>query len=208
MTYRDALHALALAMPSLSERDAAFAQSLLKQARSPYKDAVPLSQKQWMWVRKLADKATAEPTAPAAPVASFSPIVDLFAKAGGKFPAIVFQADDGTAFRLSRAGAASSAPGTINVTDTAKGFGNRIWFGRIGLDGAFQPSNKVAPATMTSVTTALAAFAANPAGQAAAHGHKTGSCCFCGLTLTDQRSVTVGYGPICADRWNLPWGEK
>jgi hypothetical protein len=204
MTYRDALFALAQAVPNLNERDAAFAKSLLDQAHSPYSDAVPLSMKQWEWVRKLADKAKAPPAAPAA---SFAPIVELFAKAGGKFPAIVFEADDGTAFRLSRAGAASKAPGTINVTDTAKGFDAKTWFGRIGLDGAFQASNRVAPATMASVTAALAAFAANPAGQAAAHGHKTGSCCFCGLTLTDQRSVTVGYGPICAERWGLPWGE-
>lgn len=26
--------------------------------------------------------------------------------------------------------------------------------------------------------------------------------------VIDARSVSVGYGPICADRYNLPWGAK
>lgn len=33
-----------------------------------------------------------------------------------------------------------------------------------------------------------------------------GNCCFCGLHLTDARSVRAGYGPICAANWCLPWG--
>lgn len=35
-----------------------------------------------------------------------------------------------------------------------------------------------------------------------AHGH----CMFCGLELTDGRSVDVGYGPTCASKHGLPWG--
>lgn len=38
------------------------------------------------------------------------------------------------------------------------------------------------------------------------NGQLHGNCCFCGITLTDPRSVEVGYGPICADNWGLPWG--
>lgn len=47
------------------------------------------------------------------------------------------------------------------------------------------------------------------ADEAAALGHLTDHCCFCGLTLTDDgegRSVEVGYGPVCARKHNLPWG--
>lgn len=29
-------------------------------------------------------------------------------------------------------------------------------------------------------------------------------CSFCGLALTDEGSVEVGYGPVCAKRWGLP----
>jgi hypothetical protein len=43
---------------------------------------------------------------------------------------------------------------------------------------------------------------------ATAYGRRMGECCFCGLTLTDGRSIAVGYGPICAGKWGLPWGEE
>lgn len=32
-------------------------------------------------------------------------------------------------------------------------------------------------------------------------------CVFCGLKLTDRRSEDAGYGPICAEKYGLPWGE-
>lgn len=50
-------------------------------------------------------------------------------------------------------------------------------------------------------------IAVNPVIAASIWGRKMGRCCFCGLELTDERSVAVGYGPICADNWGLPWGE-
>lgn len=46
---------------------------------------------------------------------------------------------------------------------------------------------------------ALAEWASN-------HGHTYGQCVFCFLELTDERSVDVGYGQICAGKHNLPWG--
>ena len=42
--------------------------------------------------------------------------------------------------------------------------------------------------------------------EAAAFGHSTGKCVFCRQPLTDDRSTTVGYGPVCADNNGLPWG--
>lgn len=47
------------------------------------------------------------------------------------------------------------------------------------------------------------------ADEAAAIGHLTSHCCFCGIELTDDgegRSVQVGYGPVCAKNNGLPWG--
>jgi hypothetical protein len=44
---------------------------------------------------------------------------------------------------------------------------------------------------------------------AARLGHAAHACVFCGTALTDDgdnRSVKVGYGPICANRYGLPWG--
>jgi len=47
------------------------------------------------------------------------------------------------------------------------------------------------------------------ADEAAALGHSTSYCCFCSRHLKDQgegRSVEVGYGPVCAAKFGLPWG--
>jgi hypothetical protein len=43
--------------------------------------------------------------------------------------------------------------------------------------------------------------------QMQANGKKYSHCCFCGLELTDAPSLAAGYGPICADKWGLPWGD-
>ena len=39
-------------------------------------------------------------------------------------------------------------------------------------------------------------------------GDLYGQCVFCGLKLTDERSITAGYGPKCAENRSLPWGEQ
>jgi len=41
---------------------------------------------------------------------------------------------------------------------------------------------------------------------ASKYGHAHGNCVFCALPLTDERSVTAGYGETCAERRSLPWG--
>lgn len=33
-----------------------------------------------------------------------------------------------------------------------------------------------------------------------------GRCVFCSLQLNDERSITAGYGEICAENHGLPWG--
>lgn len=42
---------------------------------------------------------------------------------------------------------------------------------------------------------------------AAAFGKLYGICIFCSRDLTDERSIAMGYGPVCAENHNLPWGE-
>ncbi len=39
------------------------------------------------------------------------------------------------------------------------------------------------------------------------HGQQYKHCCFCNTELTSKASLFVGYGPICAEKWGLPWGE-
>ena len=147
------------------------------------------------------------PAAPTQTVGDLARIIAMFDTAAAhlKRPAIVLEG-----FRVSRAGAASTEPGSLTITSIDRThsdrFGNeaRDWYGRVSLDGKFQPSRR-APADLGDK---LRAFAADPAGVAAAYGHLHGACCFCNIRLTDPRSTSVGYGPICADHFGLPWGES
>lgn len=43
----------------------------------------------------------------------------------------------------------------------------------------------------------------NPEDTLATEGRRTGVCCMCGRGLTDERSVNLGMGPVCANRWGL-----
>jgi hypothetical protein len=158
-------------------------------------------------VRELTKRAAKPVATPVAAPATknFGRIVELFCNAGNR-AAIVFRTAAGYEFRLSVAGIKAQQPGSINVTDANPGgFETRVWFGRIALNGAWQPSRKVGDTT--AVEAALALFNADPAAAAAQYGHDVGACCFCRRELTDERSVSVGYGPICADKFGLPWGE-
>jgi len=48
-------------------------------------------------------------------------------------------------------------------------------------------------------------FSENPQKMAILHGQLTGNCCFCSLPLSDPKSLKLGYGPICADHYRLPY---
>lgn len=39
-------------------------------------------------------------------------------------------------------------------------------------------------------------------------GRRFGRCMFCWRTLERDASINVGYGPICAERYGLPWGDN
>lgn len=54
----------------------------------------------------------------------------------------------------------------------------------------------------------LAILENDPADVARLHGQRTGRCCFCRKPLITNESVTMGYGPVCADNWGLPWGMR
>jgi hypothetical protein len=208
-----ALAELSLVLIHLSPRDLTFAESLAGQ----FQVRGSLSEKQLFWIKELTKRAqanaapraqatTSTPTPAPQPAVTFPQILALFAKAGSR-AAIVFVTESGLQFRLSVAGERSQQPGSINVTDAAQGFENRVWYGRITTKGAWQPSRKIEAPAAQSVEAALSFFNENPAAAAADYGHQFGSCCFCRRELTDERSVSVGYGPICAGNFGLPWGE-
>lgn len=136
-------------------------------------------------------------------IENFERILELLrtAQASGlKWPKIRLETSEGQKLVLSLAGPNSRHCGQIMVTDGGS-YGNNVYFGRIDLTGQFVGRN--AP---EDILEALQQLACDPAARASLHGLQTGHCCFCGLELTDGRSVSVGYGPICADKYALPWG--
>lgn len=182
---------------ALPQRDQAFAHSLLAaEARGT------ATEKQSYWICKLAERiATAKPAPAPVNVGDFTTIQAIFDVAAShlKRPMIRVRLESGRTLKLYRAGAKSVAPGAVNVKDD---LGN--WFGRVMEDGSWQGRHT----TPESIIETVRAIGADPAGFLGANGRLTGHCCFCGLALTDARSLEVGYGPICAASYELPWGAK
>lgn len=121
---------------------------------------------------------------------------------GLKKPAIRLQNDVGQHLHLSLAGAASKNAGFVYVKN-ASGF-DSAYYGKISPEGKFLQVSSC-PVTVEPL---LLAFAADPQGIATKYGKLTGCCSFCGRKLTDKRSTEMGYGPVCADKFGLNWGNK
>ena len=51
----------------------------------------------------------------------------------------------------------------------------------------------------------LEAFMEQPISEGALQGREYGRCCFCNRELDNEGSIFHGYGPICAEKWGLPW---
>lgn len=123
------------------------------------------------------------------------------AKASGlRYPKVRLTAG-GRPLVLSLAGERARYPGSVNMTD-GRPYGDNLWYGRIvGGEPSFSFS------ATPEVKRVIEALASNPAATIAAYGKRVGVCACCGRELTDARSVSVGYGPVCAANWGLPWGE-
>jgi uncharacterized protein DUF6011 len=192
-------HTLPQALNIIAKLDNDFARSLLS-ARS-------LSEKQVAWVHKLALDAVTPWPAPVVTVVdgvNFMPLVEIMAHAAThlKFPGITLEVN-GQPMKVTIGKVNSKNPGWLYLTDGG-GFSTGKYFGKVSPVGEL-----VVGRDMTSeVEQAIRAFAQDPVGMARAHGHKTCRCCFCNLPLKDERSTKVGYGPVCADHFNLPWSFK
>lgn len=190
--------ALQSVMDKLGRNDASFAQSLVQNFRMWGK----LSDKQLIWVDTLTQRATAPAAAPAQQV-NVQKIQDLFATAAQKLRRIKvsLQAASGQQVVFTKAGPTSKYAGQILITDGGP-FGSNKFFGRIDVNGDFYATRNAVQDVQSLVTE----FADDPAEVAGKYGKLTGSCSFCNHKLDDGRSLQVGYGPVCAKRFNLVWG--
>lgn len=132
-------------------------------------------------------------------------IVQLIDKAREhlKFPKIRLATSCGQTIVISVAGAKSRLPGAVNVT-TDGSFYDREYLARINTDGTLDRR----AACGQDVVALLERFAADPAAIAAEFGRLMGYCSFCNTRLDDERSTSVGYGPVCAKNYGLPYPTK
>lgn len=199
----------------LGGRDTSFAESLLagykkyadRNVGNPMKR---LSGAQWYWVNALNERAEApsEPTTESAEIGAMKGVIRLFdkAKAHLKEPAITLaiRLDEEVRFLKvmppRKDGKFAGPAGAINVFFEGK------WLGRVLVSGDFQISKRQTDMGR-AIVPALRAFAEDPITGAKESARLTGRCCFCHTKLKDERSTEVGYGPICAAHYHLPWGE-
>lgn len=145
---------------------------------------------------------------PTVSVGEFKGVYELFEKASLKlkYPRIrMFLPEPGITVDLMKAGPMSKMAGMIKVIKKMT-VGN-FYFGHVTPEGHFYPSFEAKP-YMDVLTELLGSLAEEPALVAAYYGKLTGRCIFCDSELTDPRSTEMGYGPVCAQNWGLPWGEK
>ena len=156
-----------------------------------------LSAARQFWLHRV---ATPRPAAPTVEVDA-SKIEAIFATASAKlkFPKFILTRGPVT-LKVAKAGPRSKHHGSITVAAPEFGAG---WFGVIK-DGAFHPARGATPEVVQLVKD----FAADPAKVAAEHGHASGNCCFCRRELTTTESLAAGFGPVCAENFGLPWGNK
>lgn len=139
------------------------------------------------------------------PASSANNIFALFdkAKESLKWPKIRFQDEAGTKIVISMAGPKATIPGSLNVTDGGS-YGVGKFYARIRRESNI-PSVQYYPAATSEIKSLIDTILSDPLGVAKMVGLKYSNCCFCGLELTNKNSLTVGYGPICAEKWGLPW---
>lgn len=156
-----------------------------------------LSHAQLAWTHVLAVEG--EQPKLSTSVGSMSELVKLLKQAQTKltWPKVRLIAN-GVEYLLRVAGERSKSPGWVTVSTTSKDY-----CGKVSPSGEFYPVGN----QPGELITALKQFSDNPVAAAKVYAKLTCSCCFCGLALTDDRSTEAGYGPVCAENWNLPWGN-
>lgn len=173
-----------------------FSGSLMQQARA--KRGTP--EQRW-WMHELVLRATGAATeAPGADsvVGKLARVAEMIATAAAsRDPMIKLVVDD-----RHRIGIFGKAPSRV----CRREIDDEKWtmIGRLAADGIL--TERSGQRFQESELQTLIEYDADPVFASRDHGLRHGWCCFCGLALTADASVTVGYGPICADKYGLPWG--
>lgn len=171
-----------------------------------------LSDKQWAFLYVIVSRAsgTNAPRAPRQvdPITSpkFPRVLELFASAlrnGLAKPRVRFMTGAGLHIALAPS---SKYPNSIRVLDAKATDDSRRFHGWIDAQG-FHVARGCDSSLASDIVDTLRKVEVDPVAAAKLYGRQTSSCCMCGRHLDTSESVTAGYGPICADKYGLPWGH-
>ena len=197
--------AVLMKLSSLKEkiavRDLEFARSLV----TNFNKYGRLSDKQMYFVDQIVARAEAPvPVEQAGVQLSVDAIQKMFKNAAQKLRRIKITLKDSSGQKVvfKKAGPMSKYADQIMISDGGA-YGVAFFFGRIDTEGKFMPTARATDAVKALVQE----FAQNPEDVGGKYGRLTGACCFCSKGLDDQRSLTVGYGPVCAKNFGLKWGK-
>lgn len=189
---------------ALSENDATFAESLVN-GKYGYRRRGYLTDKQLYAAQKMVRKVQQIADQPKEQVGDLTGLYLLMHAAKGnlKYPKLnlLLPDEEKTPIKLNIAGERSCRPGLINIVTA-----DRVWLGRVDEQGNWDHRDD--GHDYATVGKFLKRLSQDPATVAAEYGHVTGCCTFCSRPLTDNKSLTVGYGPVCAKNYGLPWGAK
>jgi hypothetical protein len=115
-----------------------------------------------------------------------------------KYPRVRIMAGDAEIVLKASKGKVYIEDASEEVFNTYRQEYAKRYYGKVDA-GVFFPA-KGCP---DEIIAALKAFAADPLEEARKYGNATGRCSFCGRVLTDDASVSNGYGPVCAKKYGL-----
>lgn len=156
-----------------------------------------ISECQYYWLHRKANESKNVPAPDERFVhisaGGYARFMELFDKAGAalRFPKLRFVTPEGT-IRIQF------------YQNRMKVYCGQAYCGVLRADDKFYYTNGCPENTKALVPW----ISRSPIGAAVVWGHKISHCVFCGLELTDPRSVTAGYGATCAGNWGLPWGDE
>lgn len=191
--------------------DKSFAENLLSGAYGYFKRGMLTERQQTAALQMIERVNNPPPPPPEDHISSLSKVYAFImaARQHLKWPKLILQmADNKHQLKIYMAGPRSKFPDTLNLVTNNEWGDMDLWLGRVFEDGRWQ-HRKGDDELREMAATLLEALADDPATVASTHGHMTGNCCFCHRPLRDKdRSLVVGYGPVCAKKWGLPWGKK
>lgn len=188
---------------NLRASDRAFAESLISYFRRNGR----LSEKQEPHALRLLETSKGNTTpAPSYMVPRIFGILSHAANHDVKRVRIVLKLSTGEQIRIGFSRNKNTAYITsLDYADQWNGESKARYYGKVESSGKWTLTRRAVE--NEALKAKLADFDKDPHKAGAVEGHATGACCFCSRYLTTAASVKAGYGPICAERFGLPWGD-